>query len=77
MVCFYCKGNMAESTTTHAVDLKSCIVIVKNAPCHECEQCGETVYANEVALHLEKIVKAAATAITEIAVVNYSGEVVA
>jgi len=68
---------MKESVTTHVVDLKNCIVIVKNTPCFECEQCGETVYSNEVALHLEKIVKSTATAITEIAVVNYSDKVVA
>ena len=72
MTCFYCKGSMKESVTTHVVNLKTCIVIVKNVPCYECEQCGESVYSNEVALHLEKIVKAAATAITEIAVVNYT-----
>ena len=77
MTCFFCKGSMKESATTHVVNLKSCIVIVKNAPCLECDQCGETVYNNEVALHLEKIVKATATAITEIAVVNYTDKIVA
>ena len=77
MICFFCKGNMNESVTTHVVNLKNCIVIVKNAPCYECEQCGEAVYNNEVALHLEKIVKSAATAITEIAVLNYTDKIVA
>ena len=72
MTCFFCKGSMKESATTHVVDLKKCIVIVKNAPCRECEKCGEAVYTHEVALQLEKIVKNAATIITEIAVVNYS-----
>jgi len=77
MACFYCKGNMKDNETTHVVNLKHCIVIVKNVPCLECDQCGESVYNNEVALHLEKIVKMAATAITEIAVVNYSDKIVA
>jgi YgiT-type zinc finger domain-containing protein len=77
MACFFCKGSMKESTTTHVVNLKNCIIIVKNAPCSECEQCGVTAYSNEVALHLEKIVKATATAITEISVVNYSDKIVA
>ena len=77
MTCFFCKGNMEKSATTHFVNLKSCMVIIKNVPCYECEQCGETVYNNEVALQLEKIVKTTATAITEIAVVNYSDKIVA
>ena len=77
MTCFFCKRDMQESVTTHVVNLKSCIVIVKNAPCLECDQCGETVYSNKVALHLEKIVKDTATAITEIAVVNYTDKIVA
>ena len=49
MTCFFCKGDMIESTTTHFVDLKKCIVIVKNVPCLECTKCGETVYTDKVA----------------------------
>jgi len=77
MNCFYCKGNMKNSATTHVVNLKNCIVVVKNVPCLECDQCGETVYINEVALRLEIIVKATDTTITEISIVNYTGESVA
>ncbi|MCL1793580.1 MAG: hypothetical protein FWG34_06900 [Oscillospiraceae bacterium] len=50
---------------------------MKNAPCREREQCGASVYSNEVALNLEKIVKAATTAMTEIAVLNYTDKTVA
>lgn len=31
--CFDCKNEMINSTTTHFVDLKKCIVIIKNVPC--------------------------------------------
>ena len=41
MTCFYCKGDLKPSTTTHFVDLKKCIVIVKNVPCLECSKCGK------------------------------------
>lgn len=56
MTCFYCKGSMTESTTTHVVDLKECIIIIiRNVPCLKCEQCGETYFENDVALAIEKI----------------------
>lgn len=72
MNCFYCKGTLNDGITTHVVKLKTCIIIVKNVPCTECVQCGATFYDNEVALQLEKIVLETKSAITEIAVINYS-----
>jgi YgiT-type zinc finger domain-containing protein len=71
MNCFYCKGTLVESTTTHVVKLKSCIIIVKNVPCTECVQFGEVFFDNDVALQLEKIVKTLKTAIMEVTIVNY------
>lgn len=72
MKCFYCKGMQKSSITTHVVNLKTCIVIVKNVPCVECIQCGATFYENNVALQLEKIENKMKTVITEVAIVNYS-----
>jgi len=71
MNCFYCKGTLKDSTTAHVVKSKLCIIIVKNVPCTECVQCGETFYDNDVALRLENIDKEMRTAITEVAIVNY------
>lgn len=68
---------MIESTTTHFVDLKKCIVIVKNVPCLECTKCGETVYTDEVANRLDEIVKTVSNLMTEIAVIEYSSDKVA
>ena len=76
MNCFYCKSNdIVSSFTTHVVDLGKCVIIVKNVPCHECEKCGAKFYDDDVAEQLERIVKLSANALTEIAVVNYSGSV--
>lgn len=75
MNCFFCKGSLEESVTTHVVDLKKCIVIIKNVPCTECSQCGETFFDNDVVSQLEIIVNSFKNAITEIAVVNYSDQV--
>ena len=72
MSCFFCKGTLKDSVTIHVVNSNDCIIIIKNVPCTQCAQCGETFYDNEVTLRLERIVKEMRTAITEIAVVNYS-----
>ncbi|MBQ8613129.1 MAG: type II toxin-antitoxin system MqsA family antitoxin [Ruminiclostridium sp.] len=72
MTCFFCKGSMVESTTIHTVELKNCIVVIKNVPCLKCDQCGEVVINGEVAQRIEQIVAGFEKALTEIAVVNYS-----
>ena len=65
---------MKNSFTTYFVDLKKCMIIVKNVPCLECEQCGETYFTDEVAERLDEIVKSFSGLMTEIAVVDYSGK---
>lgn len=72
MTCFFCKGTMEESTTIHTVELKNCIVVIKNVPCQKCDQCGEVVINADVAARIEQIVAGFEKALTEIAVVNYS-----
>jgi YgiT-type zinc finger domain-containing protein len=60
----YCKcKEVVESVTTHVVNYKGCVIVIKNVPCEECEQCGEKFYSNEVARHLEKIVNVANTVV--------------
>ena len=72
MMCMYCKGDgFIESTTTHVVTYKNCLIIIKNVPCLECEQCGETFYSDEVAQILDKIVSAAKPLAQEISVIDY------
>ena len=76
MNCFFCKGELTESTTTHVVTLDKCIVIVKNVPCIRCAQCGEAFFSDEVAQQLEKIVEAVKRSIiSEVAIVEYSRDV--
>ena len=52
MVCLLCKGEMKPSTTIHTVQLKNCVVVIKNVPCMKCEQCGEVVLSADT---VEKI----------------------
>ena len=72
-MCMYCKCKTATpSFTTHVVNYKNCIIIIKNVPCEECEQCGEKYYSNEVAKQLESLVNVAKQLMQEIAIIDYS-----
>jgi YgiT-type zinc finger domain-containing protein len=69
----YCKcQDLSPALTTHVVNYKGCVIIVKNVPCEECEQCGEKYYSDEVARHLEQIVNTAKQLMQEISVIDYS-----
>ncbi len=72
-MCMFCKcKTVKQSTTTHVVNYKSCIIIVKNVQCEECEQCGEKYYTNDVAEKLEQIVNTAKKLVQEISVMDYN-----
>ena len=47
-MCMFCKcDTVKQSTTTHVVNYKNSIIVIKNVPCEECEQCGEKYYTDE------------------------------
>lgn len=72
-MCIYCKcKDVIRSLTTHVVNYKGCVIIIKNVPCEECEQCGEKYYSDEVARQLEKLVDNAKQLMQEISVIDYS-----
>ncbi len=50
---------------------KGCVIVIKNVPCEECEQCGEKYYSGEVAERLEKLVNNAKMLMQEISVIDY------
>ena len=75
MNCFMCKGSMIDSMTNHVVNLKNCVIIVKNVPCTECTQCGESYYDDEITSRLEEIVKRLKDSFTEVAIINYADNV--
>lgn len=71
-MCMFCKCETVKpSTTTHVVNYKGCLIIVKNVPCEECEQCGEKYYTDEVAERLEQIINAAKALMQELSVLDY------
>lgn len=71
-MCMFCKcDTVRDSVTTHVVNYKNCIIVIKNVPCEECEQCGEKFYTDEVAERLERLVSAAKRLMQEISVIDY------
>lgn len=72
-MCMYCKCNdLMPSLTTHVVNYKGCVIVIKNVPCEECEQCGEKYYSDDVAHQLEKLVNIAKQLMQEVSVIDYS-----
>lgn len=61
-----------NSFTTHVVNYSNSVIIIKNVPCEEREQCGEIFYTDEVAEQLEKLVEAAKSLLQDISVIDYS-----
>ncbi len=70
-MCTLCKNTTVPNTTTHVINYKNCVIVIKNVPCLECDQCGEKYYTDEVAENLELLVDMAKKLMQEIAVIDY------
>ncbi len=72
-MCMFCKcDTVKQSTTTHVVNYSGSVIVIKNVPCEECEQCGEIFYTDEVAARLEKIVNDTKKLLQDLSVLDYS-----
>ncbi len=72
-MCMLCKcDTVKQSTTTHVVNYSGSVIVIKNVPCEECEQCGEIFYTDEVAARLEKIVNDTKKLLQDLSVLDYS-----
>ncbi len=71
MACFYCKGDTVESTTVYTAQIGKAIIVIKNVPCEECEQCSEIEISHEVMLKLTRIIETAKQLMQEVAVIDY------
>lgn len=72
LTCFFCKGHMADATTSYMADIDGHYIIIKNVPCHKCSQCGEISYSGEVMSRIEEIISKLKDIFTEIAIVDYA-----
>ena len=74
-MCFYCKcSTTIANTTTYVVTLERCVIVIRNVPCEECEQCGEKYFSDDVMERLEQIVERAKSLPSEIVVMDYNGK---
>ena len=48
---------MKPGTTIHTVQLKNCVVVIKNVPCMKCEQCGEVILSADTIEKIERILQ--------------------
>lgn len=72
-MCMFCKCDTTRATTTtHVVNYKNCVIVIKNVPCEECVQCGEKFYTDEVAEQLEKIINETKQLAQEVSVIDYN-----
>ena len=75
-MCFYCKNEKTKnSITTYMVDLKDCIIIIKNIPCEECTQCDEKYISDEVMERIEKIIRQVRSIAGEVFVTDYAKKI--
>lgn len=74
-MCVFCKGDLKPSTTTYTVNINSNIIIIKNVPCEECQQCGEQYFNTDVTKRLENLVNQVKNALSEITIVDYNKQV--
>lgn len=73
MMCMLCKcDTVKQGITTHVVNYNGSVIVIKNVPCEECEQCGEIFYTDKVAEKLEKIVNNAKKLLQDLSVLDYS-----
>lgn len=72
MTCFFCKGEMEQSTTIHAVELGDKVVVIRHVPCFKCKNCGEVTLTGSVVERLEQITAQLRQSLQEVNVVNYT-----
>ena len=72
MKCISCGARASLGATTDVTDLGSCLVIVRNVPCHKCHECDEIIYTRDVVKRLESIATAVKAAVNEIAIVDFN-----
>ena len=54
-MCFFCGGNFKQSTTDYIEKNGSMVILIKDVPCEECEQCGEIYFNNDIVKTIEHI----------------------
>jgi YgiT-type zinc finger domain-containing protein len=54
-MCTFCDGYLKESKTDYIEKNENHVILIRDVPCEECEQCGETYFSDQTVKTLEKI----------------------
>ncbi|MCL2098820.1 MAG: type II toxin-antitoxin system MqsA family antitoxin [Oscillospiraceae bacterium] len=57
MMCIFCGGGFEQSKTEYIEKNGSMVVLIKNVPCDECMQCGETYFDSKTVKAIENILE--------------------
>ena len=73
MNCFFCKSKeMVEAKTTEVFEYGGNLIIVRNIPCLECEQCGEKYLIDSVMEQLENLSNEAKNIIQDVSIIDFA-----
>ena len=75
--CPLCGGEKIESTTSFTADFVQGVVIVRDVPALDCNQCGEEWISSDVSAKLEEIVSVAKKQKQEVFVAKYNSYLMA
>lgn len=71
MKCMKCGKSAYESTTTEAIELGFCLLIIRNIPCYKCDECDEILYTGDVAVKIEQITESVKSLMQDVVIIDY------
>lgn len=71
-MCRFCFEDKREVRTTFTVEYNGCVIVIRNVPCLECQNCGEIMFTDKVSEELERIVNAAKAVLQDVSVIDYA-----
>ena len=72
MKCMKCGCDAYMSTTSEAVELEYGLLVIRNIPCWNCEECDEVFYSGDVVRKIEEITERTKSFPQKVSVVDYS-----
>ena len=55
MMCIFCGGKCEPNQTDYIEKNGSMVILIKDVPCDECKQCGETFFDYSIVQAIERI----------------------
>ena len=54
-MCIFCGGSLKQANTDYIEKNDNHVILIKDVPCEECEQCGEKYFKDNIVKALEHI----------------------